>query len=378
MPRSEKATVKRKGPANGKAAHAAMTPVKHRPHLAPDALLAAYRAMMRIRILDERMMTLQRQGRIGFYGACTGEEAAVIGSAMALAPSDWIFPALRQGAAMLMRGFPLVPYLSQVFGNSGDLTKGRQMPSHQAAKSVHQVSWSSCIGTQLPQAVGAAWAAKLKRHETVVMAYLGDGATSSADFHVAMNFAGVFKVPVVFVCQNNHWSISVPTDKQTASESIAIKATAYGFSGVKVDGNDLEAVYWAAKEAVEKARSGGGPTLVEAETYRIGAHSSSDDPTRYRDSKEVEEWKAKDPIDRLRERLVQRKLWDGGQNEALKAELLAEVNRAIEEAEKLPPPPLESLFDDVYAEPPWNLAEQREELLRTMRRAPSGVHGPTV
>lgn len=339
-----------------------------RPHpLSGEQLLEIYRAMSLIRVLDERMMTLQRQGRIGFYGACTGQEAACIASAFALRKTDWIFPALREGAAMLLRGFPLVPYISQVFGNSGDLTKGRQMPSHQAARAVNQVSWSSCIGTQLPHAVGAAWAARIKKEDTVVMAYLGDGATSSADFHAAMNFAGVFKAPVVFVCQNNHWSISLPTEKQTASETIAVKARAYGFPGVKVDGNDVEAVYAAASEAVARARSGEGPTLVEAETYRIGAHSSSDDPTRYRDPREVEQWKARDPLDRTRQKLEDAKLWDAPREEALRAELLSQVNAAIEAAEKLPPPSPESLFDDVYADRPWNVAEQRQELLRLLK-----------
>ena len=197
----------------------------------------------------------------------------------------------------------------------------------------------------------------------MVMAYLGDGATSEADFHAAMNFAGVFKAPVVFVCQNNHWSISIPTDKQTASETIAIKAKAYGFPGVKVDGNDVEAVYRAASEAVARARAGDGPTLIEAETYRIGAHSSSDDPTRYRDPSEVEQWRARDPLDRLRSRLLSAKLWDEKRDEALKAELLGQVNVAIEAAEKLPPPALETLFEDVYSEEPWHLAEQRREFL---------------
>ncbi len=321
-----------------------------------------YGAMVLIRTLDERMMTLQRQGRIGFYGACTGQEAACVASAYALKASDWIFPALREGAAMLMRGYPLVPYVSQVFGNAGDPAKGRQMPSHQSSRSVNHVSWGSCIGTQLPQAVGAAWAAKLKREDTVVMAYLGDGATSSADFHVAMNFAGVFKPAVVFVCQNNHWSISVPTTSQTASDSIAIKATAYGFPGVKVDGNDAEKVYEATKEAVDRARSGGGPTLIEAETYRMGAHSSSDDPTRYRDQNEVEIWRARDPVDRLRLKLIEAKHWTEEQDTELKARLLAQVNEAIGAAELLPPPPPETLFDDVYADVPWNIREQRAEL----------------
>src|SRR6202158_5879304 len=164
--------------------------VEEKKGLSSAQLIEIYRAMLLIRTLDERMMTLRRQGRVGFYGACTGQEAACIGSAFALRPSDWIFPALREGAAMLLRGYPLVPYLAQVFGNSGDPAKARQMPSHQSSRTVNQVSWSSCIGTQLPQAVGAAWAAKLKRDDSVVMAFLGDGATSSADFHVAMNFAG--------------------------------------------------------------------------------------------------------------------------------------------------------------------------------------------
>jgi pyruvate dehydrogenase E1 component alpha subunit/2-oxoisovalerate dehydrogenase E1 component alpha subunit len=337
--------------------------------LSTAQLSEVYRAMLVIRTLDERMMTLQRQGRVGFYGACTGQEAACIGSAFALRPTDWIFPALREGAAMLMRGFPLVPYVAQVFGNSGDLTKGRQMPSHQAARSVNQVSWASCIGTQLPQAMGAAWAAKLKGDDTVVMAYLGDGATSSADFHVAMNFAGVFKAPVVFVCQNNHWSISVPSQRQTASESFAIKAKAYGFPGIKVDGNDVEAVYAAAAEAVDRARGRGGPTLIEAETYRIGAHSSSDDPTRYRDQREVEEWKARDPVERVRRKLLASNQWNERRDQELKEKILAEVNAAIEEAEKLPPPAPETLFDDVYAEEPWNLAEERQELLAYIKKS---------
>ncbi|HEY8206989.1 MAG TPA: thiamine pyrophosphate-dependent dehydrogenase E1 component subunit alpha [Myxococcaceae bacterium] len=335
--------------------------------LAAEQLLELYRMMSLVRVLDERMMTLQRQGRVGFYGTASGQEAACIGAVYALRKTDWIFPALREAAAMLFRGFPLVPYLSQVFGNSGDVTKGRQMPSHQASASVNQVSWSSCIGTQLPHAVGAAWAAKLQRHDTVMMAFLGDGATSSSDFHAAMNFAGVYKVPVVFVCQNNHWSISIPTHRQTASESIAIKARAYGFPGVKIDGNDVEEVYRASKEAVDRARAGEGPTLVEAETYRMGAHSSSDDPTRYRDQAEVDRWKLRDPLDRLRTRLLERGGWSVEKEEALRADLLKQVNAAIEEAEKLPPPAPETLFDDVYAAEPWNLREQREE----MRRLPT-------
>jgi pyruvate dehydrogenase E1 component alpha subunit len=335
----------------------------HAPDIQRDTLLRLYREMVRLRVLDERMMTLQRQGRVGFYGACTGQEAATLASAIVLEPSDWIFPALRESGAMLLRGFPMVPYLCQVFGNSGDETRGRQMPSHMASRSVNQVSWGSCIGTQLPQAVGAAMAAKIKGDRTVIAAYLGDGATSEGDFHVAMNFAGVFKAPVVFICQNNHWAISVPTSKQTASESIAIKAQAYGFPGVKVDGNDAIAVYEAVRAAVERARSGGGPTLVECETYRIGAHSSSDDPTRYRDEREVETWRKRDPIEILRGRLNAMGIWSALEEDALRAKLLEEVNAAIAEAEQKADPPRESLFDDFYSALPWSLREQRDEML---------------
>jgi pyruvate dehydrogenase E1 component alpha subunit/2-oxoisovalerate dehydrogenase E1 component alpha subunit len=330
--------------------------------VSPQQLAGMYRAMLRIRTVDERMMTLQRQGRIGFYGACTGQEAACIGSASALEKTDWIFPALREGAAMLLRGYPLAPYLSQVFGNSGDETKGRQMPSHPASRSVNQFSWGSCIATQLPHAVGVAMAAKLKGDPVVSMAYMGDGATSENDFHVAMNFAGVYGAPVVFVCQNNHWSISQSTRQQTASESIAIKAKAYGFPGVKVDGNDVAAVYQASREAVDRARKGFGPTLIEAETYRIGAHSSSDDPSRYRDPAEVEEWKKRDPIDAALAKLLALGATTAEADLALRKALLDEVNAAIAEAEQKPDPEPLSLFDDVYAELPWHLQEQREQL----------------
>jgi pyruvate dehydrogenase E1 component alpha subunit len=213
--------------------------------------------------------------------------------------------------------------------------------------------------------VGVAMAAKLQKHDTVAMAYLGDGATSSADFHSSMNFAGVYKAPVVFVCQNNHWSISLPTEQQTASESIAVKAVAYGFPGVKVDGNDVEAVYAVTSEAVERARSGEGPTLIEAETYRMGAHSSSDDPTRYRNPAEVELWKKRDPLERLRQKILSAGHWDDSRDVKLKAELLQSINSAIAEAEALPNLSSETLFEDVYAEEPWHLREQRDELKKS-------------
>ncbi len=347
-------------------------PIVHR--LSDAQLLEVYRHMLRLRTLDERMITLQRQGRVGFYGSCTGQEAATIASGYALEAKDWIFPGLREVGIMLMRGFPLVPYLGQVFGNKADVTKGRQMPSHQAARSVNYVSWGSNIGTQIPQAVGAAWAARYQGDDVVIAAYFGDGSTSTGDFHVAMNFAGVTRPPVVFLCQNNHWAISVPRKRQTASVSIAAKAQAYGFEGVQVDGNDVEAVYSVVKAAVEKARKGLGPTLVELETYRVGAHSTSDDPTKYRDNREVEVWKARDPLERCRKTLVARRLWDDAKDAALRAELLAEVNQAIQEAEAFGQPELDTLFDDVYAIEPWNLKEERAELFAAPR-APKSAGG---
>ena len=331
--------------------------------------LRIYREMVRLRALDERMMTLQRQGRVGFYGAATGQEAVPIGCAAALRDTDWIFPALREGAVMLWRGFDLETYISQVFGNSRDSLKGRQMPSHYADSSVRQVSWSSCIGNQLPQAVGAAWASRRLGDDVVVMAFTGDGGTSTGDFHHAMNFAGVMKVPLVIVCQNNQWSISLPTARQTASKDIAVKATAYGIRGVRADGNDALTVHSVVKEAVDRARSGWGPSFIELLTYRIGAHSSSDDPTRYRDQAEVEEWKRKDPLERMRAHLMEAGEWDEEREAALVTGMADEVLQAVRRAEAHDPPAEETLFDDVYAAQPWNLAEQRQELLAELSTA---------
>lgn len=330
-------------------------------------VLRIYEEMLRLRILDQRMLTLQRQGRIGFYGTATGEEAAIIGSAAALEPEDWIFPALRQGGAALLRGYPLVEYISQCMGNSLDGSKGRQMPSHYCSSKVHFVSWSSCIGTQIPHAVGAAWAMKLRGDRKIAVAYMGDGATSEGDFHVAMNFAGVFKIPVLFFCQNNQWSISVNIKQQTASESIAAKTVAYGFDGIQVDGNDALAVYSATKEAADRIRSGGGPFLVEALTYRMGAHSSSDDPRLYREDAEVEEWKRRDPIARMLRHVQQQGIWSMEQQEALEERLNSEVLDAVAAAEKAGPPPIDSLVEDVFATVPVHLKEQLQALQQSRK-----------
>lgn len=332
------------------------------PKIPTERLLLAYRHMRRLRLLDARMILLQRQGRIGFYGACTGQEAVPIATGLVARADDWVFPALREQSVMLVRGFPLRDFVAQVFGNSGDLLKGRQMPSHPSGKSVHQVSWSSCIGPQIPQAVGAAWAMKKEGKGALAFGFLGDGATSQPDFHAAMSFASALKAPVIIVCQNNHWSISVPTARQTASRTLAVKGRAYGIPSVRVDGNDILAVHAVLEKAAERARRGEGPTFVEALTYRIGAHSTSDDPTRYRTDAEVESWKQKDPVLRLSRHLRHLEAIDDASEQALDAELTAEIAEVVKAVEELPPPPRASLFDDVYAEPPWNLREQRESL----------------
>lgn len=335
------------------------------PALSSDQLLELYGRMVGLRVIDEKMITMQRQGRVGFYGACTGQEAATLGSGLALQPQDWVFPALREGGVALMRGFPLRRYVAQILGNSADILKGRQMPSHYSDRSVNQVSWSSCIATQLPHAVGAAMAMKMTRSPSACIAYLGDGATSEGDFHVSMNFAGVFAAPVVFFCQNNQWSISVPVQSQTAAETIAAKAQAYGFEGLRVDGNDVLAVYEATRLALQKARSGNGPTLIEALTYRVGAHSTSDDPSRYRDESITEEWKTKkDPLDRFEKFLLGRKVLSPKVRKEIRKEASRRIEAAIKEVEPLPPPPIESLFEDVFSEPPWHLQEQARSFLQ--------------
>ncbi len=319
------------------------------------------REMLRIRLLDEKMLGKQRQGKIGFYGTITGQEAVPIATGLAVQPQDWVFPALREGATMLVRGFPLTTWLAQVYGNEGDLLKGRQMPSHMSGRAVNQVSWSSCIGPQVPQAVGAAMAAKLKRDPVVTLAFLGDGATSEPDFHAAMNFAAVYKAPTVIVCQNNHWSISVPTKGQTASETIAIKAAAYGMPDIRIDGNDVVIVHAVLRDAIERARRGEGPTFVEAVTYRIGPHSSSDDPTRYRSNDEVELWKARDPIARLEKLVTTRGILTTEALATVCGELASEIENAIKEVESLPPPARQTLFEDVFGSQPWHLREQAAE-----------------
>jgi len=263
---------------------------------------------------------------------------------------------------MLVRGFPLELYLAQAFGSARDVQKGRQMPSHPAGRAVNQVSWSSAIATQLPHAVGMAWAARMRGDRVVALAFLGDGATSHPDFHAALNLAGVFAAPVVFVCQNNQYALSVPVSRQSASESFAVKARAYGFPGERVDGNDALAVHAAVSAAALRARSGEGPTFLECVTYRRGAHSTSDDPSRYRSRAEEEEWAERDPLLRLRRHLEREGALDAALDARFASEIDAEIDRAVTRAEAEPKPAVPTLFDDVYGVRPWHLDEQRRAL----------------
>ena len=319
-----------------------------------------YRGMRLIRIMDERLLALQRQGRVGFYGEARGQEAAIVGSAMALRDGDWIVPSLREAGVGIFRGLPLRQYIAQIFGNGNDHGKGRQLPCHPCDREVNYVVMSSCVGSQIPHAVGVAMAMKIAGDVgKIAIGYMGDGATSEADFHVAMNFAGVFKPPVVLFCQNNQWAISTPGSVQSASETIAIKALAYGIEPIRVDGNDALAVYAATRAAADRARRGDGPTFIEALTYRVSAHSSSDDPSRYRDERITVEWREqKDPLARFRRWGLAAGWLTPADDDRLGNEIEAEVRAAIDAEEGAPPPPLASLIEDVYEKVPMDLRDQ--------------------
>jgi pyruvate dehydrogenase E1 component alpha subunit len=319
-----------------------------------------FEGMLRIRVTDARMMALQRQGRISFYGEALGQEAAVVGSASASLPDDWIVPALREAGVGLYRGLTLDSYIAQIIGNAVDPSKGRQMPCHPCDAATHYVVMSSVVSTQLPHAVGIAMAMKSFGHTgRCAFGFMGDGGTSEGDFHVALNFAGVMNAPVVLICQNNQWAISTPGTVQTAAETIAFKAIGYGIEPIRADGNDVFAVHTAVSYAAEKARRGGGPTFIELLTYRVSAHSSSDDPTRYRDEKVTDVWKGrKDPIRRLELFLRKRGWLEDGEAESLAASIEATVREVIERQEMIGSPPVESLIEDVFEEPTWLLREQ--------------------
>lgn len=339
------------------------------PRLEDDQHRKIFRTMLLLRNLDERMLRLQRQGRLGFYLTSTGEEATHIGAAAALRTSDWFYAAYREVGAALYRGYPLRTFMCQLFGNAEDPVKGRQMPVHHSVRALNFVTISSPVATQIPHAVGTAWAAKLQKKDDVAVAFFGDGGTSTPIFHTSCVFAGVYKVPAILVCRNNGWAISVPRSVQTRSPTFAQKSVAYGLPGILVDGNDVLAMIHVISEAAERGRRGEGATLIEARTYRRGAHSSSDDPSVYRDPAEPAEWERRDPLERYRRYLLAKGLISAEMEATWRDEIVREIVDALQYAESVAPkPPLRTMFEDVYAEVPWHLEEQHRELEQLGRR----------
>ncbi|HUR61269.1 MAG TPA: thiamine pyrophosphate-dependent dehydrogenase E1 component subunit alpha [Candidatus Thermoplasmatota archaeon] len=324
-----------------------------------------YTTMVRVRRMDEKLILLQRQGRIGFYLSCLGQEACHIGAAFALNEDDWLYPHYRNPGTPLLRGVSMQRMVHQCYGNAEDEIKGRQMPVHYSFKDINFFSISSPLGTQIVQAAGTAYAMKLKGTKQVAMTSFGDGSSSEIDFHSGLNFAAVTKSPCIFMLENNQWAISVPTSKQSASESYAIKAAAYGMPGIQVDGNDVLAVYKVTKEAVDRARRGEGPTLIELVTFRMGAHSTSDDPSRYCPPEQLKEWALKDPLKRFEAFLLKNKVFSQADMDKLAKDAVAEVEEAIKNAEKAAPmPEVGTMFDDVYENVPEQLLSQRDDMLR--------------
>lgn len=330
------------------------------PDLSGERLVELYRWMVLTRIFDQRALNLQRQGRIGTYAPFSGQEAAQIGSFAALDPQDWVFTSYRELAGVMFHGFPMETALLYTMGHP----EGTKSPADRRIFPVQIV-----IAAQLLHAVGAGWACRLRGERSIATAYFGDGATSQGDFHEAMNFAAVFRIPVVFFCQNNFWAISVPFTKQMATPTVAQKALAYGMEGVLVDGNDVLAVYAAMKRAVDRARAGEGPTLIEAVTYRLGPHTTADDPTRYRDEAEWRKWRdERDPIPRFRKFLETRGLWSEEEERHWQEEAKRRVEEAVVRAESYPKPNPASVFDHVYGTVPPDLARQKAAFERRMNR----------
>jgi pyruvate dehydrogenase E1 component alpha subunit len=323
------------------------------PPLDDGRIRRMYELMVLARIFDERAVALQREGRLGTYPPIRGQEASQVGSALALAPSDWVFPSFREMGVHLTLGFP-IDQLYQYW--TGD-ERGQVTPAH-----LNIFPFCVGVGTHIPHAVGAAMAARYRRDPIAVAAYFGDGATSKGDFHEGFNLAGVFRLPVVFICQNNQWAISVPLKAQTAAESLAQKAIAYGFEGVQVDGNDVFAVYAASQAALEKARSGNGPTFIECLTYRMADHTTADDAARYRSSDEVAAWGERDPILRLQRYMTARGLWSGEYEQQITQAATDRIDAGIVAMEAAPPPGHTEMYSFTRASlSPRQAAQQKEQ-----------------
>jgi pyruvate dehydrogenase E1 component alpha subunit len=324
------------------------------PSLSDERMLAAFRLMLLSRRVDERAFSLQRQGRLGTFSPVHGQEASVIGSAFALDPArDWVVPQYRELPAMLHQGYTLEQFFLYFMGS---------LEGARIAEDVNLLPYQISIASQLPHAVGLAWGLRHQGSDAVVCVYVGDGGSSEGDFHEACNLAGARRAPVIFLLQNNGWAISTPVQRQTAAASLGARAAGYGFGSEVVDGNDFFAVYEGTRRAVERARGGEGPTLIESLTYRLGPHNTADDPKRYVDPEVLTQRTALDPIGRLRVYLSARGVLQDGVEELFQAEIEAEIAAAIASAETSLEPRHEEMFREVYADPPPRVNEQREAM----------------
>jgi 2-oxoisovalerate dehydrogenase E1 component alpha subunit len=340
------------------------------PRLDPDTLRRMLRDMLMVRAFDDRMYRAQRQGKTSFYMKSTGEEAIAIAAAHALDRDDMCFPTYRQQGLLVARDYPLTQMMCQIYSNKGDPLKGRQLPIMYSTREYGFFSISGNLATQFPQAVGWAMGSAIKGDSRIAAAWIGDGATAEGDFHNAVTFAGVYRAPVILNIVNNQWAISTFSGIAGGQlTTFAARAVGYGIAGLRVDGNDALAVYAATRWAADRARSNLGPTLIEHFTYRVEGHSTSDDPTAYRPKGAGEKWPLGDPVARLRQHLVGLGEWDEERDSQLLQQLDEEVRAAQKEAEKLgtlqsgPYDDVNSMFEDVFAELPWHLREQRDQAI---------------
>ncbi|SFR83017.1 thiamine pyrophosphate-dependent enzyme [Sphingomonas jatrophae] len=346
------------------------------PRLSPDKLLRMLKVMALTRAFDDRMYRAQRQGKTSFYMKCTGEEATGVGAAFALAGDDMIFPSYRQQAMLLARGWPLVDMMCQIYSNRGDRLKGRQLPIMYSAKEAGFFSISGNLATQMPQAVGFAMASASKGDTRIASAWCGEGSTAEGDFHSAAIFASVYRAPVILNVVNNQWAISSFSGIAGAENTtFAARAVGYGMAGLRVDGNDILAVYAATQWAAERARTNHGATIIEFFTYRAEGHSTSDDPSKYRSAEERGAWPLGDPLVRLKQHLIGLGVWDEERHAAMDKELAEEVRDAARTAEKDGilgeglHQPLETMFEDIFEEMPRHLREQAAQLLAESKAA---------
>lgn len=339
-------------------------------HLAQDTALKILNTMQFIRVLDERMVAAQRQGRLSFYLACTGEEAAVVASAAALDDDDMIMSQYREQGALAYRGFTIDAFMNQLFSNELEHNKGRQMPIHYGSKDHHFMTISSPLGTQIPQAAGYAYGQKLNKLSSVTLCYFGEGAASEGDFHAGLNMAAVHGSPVIFFCRNNGYAISTPSREQFAGDGIASRGIGYGIATIRVDGNDAVAVFHAVRKARIFALEQNRPVLIEAMTYRLAAHSTSDDPSSYRSLEEEAIWRERDPIRRFKQWLIHQQWYDDSDEAEGLSQLKAEVLNAMKTAEKIPVCAIDDLVTDVYAEVTPQLKQQLDELKEHIAQYP--------